>query len=136
MPVLQKCFGGYYTVIPALWPECLQDNQDVQIFAHDDYFRDLVNENPRRYEELVGIIRNFRWLYFVSKVWTDTKYMGIQILKFPTDMWMMQELLFQVKPDVLIETGTWYGGSALYYAHLMNNIKNGFVVTIDNVDKE
>ena len=43
----------------------------------------------------------------------------------------MQEIIFELKPDILIETGTFKSGSALYYCHLFDLIGNGRVVTID-----
>lgn len=43
----------------------------------------------------------------------------------------MQEIIFEIKPDLIIETGTFKGGSALYYASLFDLIGNGRVITID-----
>ncbi|MCL5436154.1 MAG: cephalosporin hydroxylase family protein [Patescibacteria group bacterium] len=60
--------------------------------------------------------------------------MGVPIWKLPLDMWVYQEMLFELKPDVIIETGTAYGGSALYLAHLCDLMKKGRVVTVDIKD--
>ena len=43
----------------------------------------------------------------------------------------MQEIIHEIKPDLIIETGTYEGGSALYYAHLFDLIGHGRVITID-----
>ena len=43
----------------------------------------------------------------------------------------MQEIIYEIKPDLIIETGTFKGGSALYYAHLFDLIGKGRVITID-----
>ena len=69
-------------------------------------------------------------------IWTNTKYMGIPIMKCPLDLWVTQEIMVEVKPDIFIETGTWRGASALFYAHVMDNVGNGRVITIDNEKRE
>lgn len=43
----------------------------------------------------------------------------------------MQEIIWELKPDILIETGTFKSGSALYYCHLMDLIGKGRVITVD-----
>jgi len=47
------------------------------------------------------------------------------------DLWVYQELIYAVKPDLLIETGTYRGGSAYYFASLFDLLQQGEVVTID-----
>ncbi len=73
----------------------------------------------------------FHQIYYNSGVWRQTYYFGHQILKCPLDMWIYQELITQIKPDVIIETGTYRGASALYMAHLCDLIGNGEIITID-----
>lgn len=73
----------------------------------------------------------FHHIYYGSRVWEHTYYFGRHILKCPLDMWIYQEIFHEIKPDYLIETGTFHGGSALYYAHLFDLIGNGKVITID-----
>lgn len=43
----------------------------------------------------------------------------------------MQEIIYELQPDLIVETGTFKSGSALYYCHLMDLIGKGRVVTID-----
>jgi cephalosporin hydroxylase len=73
----------------------------------------------------------FHHIYYGSRVWEKTYYFGSHILKCPLDMWIYQEIFHEIKPDYLIETGTFHGGSALYYAHLFDLMSNGKVITID-----
>ncbi len=73
----------------------------------------------------------FHVMYYGSRVWERTHWFGHQILKCPMDMWIYQELIWQVRPDYIIETGTFQGGSALYYSHLFDLIGHGEVITID-----
>lgn len=59
-------------------------------------------------------------------------WMGRPIIQFPQDMIAMQELIWQYKPDLLIETGVAHGGSIVYYASLMELMGgNGRVLGID-----
>ena len=81
------------------------------------------------------IIRDFHGLYYDSfrdgKTWFDTRFLGIQVEKCPLDLWLYQELLFELKPDLIIETGTRFGGSAHYLASVCDLIGKGEVVTVD-----
>ena len=82
------------------------------------------------------IIRAFQQLYYNSLPWNDklynhTTWMGVPCLKCPLDLWAYQEIVFDVKPDVILETGTYLGGSALYLAHLCELMGHGRIVTID-----
>ncbi len=79
-----------------------------------------------------NIEEEFHSKYYYSKVWSDTYFMGKKVFKCPNDLWIYQEIFWEIKPDAVIECGTFHGGSALYYAHLfdMMNI-DGTVITID-----
>jgi cephalosporin hydroxylase len=78
----------------------------------------------------------FHVMYYDSKVWADTHWFGHQILKCPLDMWMYQEIFNEIKPDYVIECGTFRGGSALYYAHLFDLMGHGEIITIDIEPRE
>ena len=59
-------------------------------------------------------------------------WMGRPIIAFPQDMIAMQEIIWEVKPDLIIETGVAHGGSIVYYASLLELIGNdGLVIGID-----
>lgn len=59
-------------------------------------------------------------------------WMGRPIIAYPQDMIAMQELIWEVKPDLIIETGVAHGGSIVYYASLLELIGgDGLVVGID-----
>jgi len=81
-------------------------------------------------------IERFHQLYYdlghdSGGTWHDTYWMGTPILKCPLDMWIYQELIHEQRPDLIIETGTWNGGSALYMASLMDILGHGRIITID-----
>lgn len=70
-------------------------------------------------------------LYFRSQVFNQTEWMGVKAAKCPMDMWVYQELMVRLKTDLLIETGTWLGGSALFFAHMFDLMGQGRVITVD-----
>lgn len=78
-------------------------------------------------------IRAFHKLYYARKAqtWGDTTWLGIPVLKCPLDLWIYQEIIYETQPDVIVECGTWYGGSALYLASICDLISKGRVITID-----
>lgn len=77
----------------------------------------------------------------ISNVWLrsgwDTKYvysfswLGRPVIQLPEDMIRIQELIYELKPDVVIETGIAHGGSLVYYASILNAIGKGRVIGID-----
>jgi cephalosporin hydroxylase len=74
----------------------------------------------------------FHYYYYHQKLWENqTRWLGVQIAKLPLDLFVFQEILSDQKPDILIETGTWHGGSALFFASIMDLIAHGKVITID-----
>ena len=64
--------------------------------------------------------------------------MGEHVFKNPLDLWVMQEIVVETRPQVIIETGTFTGGSAFYFATLLDLLGEGEVVSIDvrEVDSE
>jgi cephalosporin hydroxylase len=77
----------------------------------------------------------------ISNLWVkigwDQKYvytfswMGRPIIQLPEDMIRIQEVIYRVKPDVIIETGVAHGGSLIYYASLCKAMEKGRVIGID-----
>ena len=84
---------------------------------------------------ITDITSMFHMCYYNSRIWENTFWHGHQILKCPMDMWIYQELIWKIKPDFIIETGTFRGGSALYYAHLFDLQGQGEVITIDVMER-
>ncbi len=58
-------------------------------------------------------------------------WMGIPIIQLPEDILMMQELIWRVRPDVIIESGVAHGGALILYASLLDAIGKGHVVGVD-----
>jgi cephalosporin hydroxylase len=58
-------------------------------------------------------------------------WMGRPIIQYPQDMIAMQEIIWKIKPDLIIETGIAHGGSLIYYASLLELMGKGEVLGID-----
>jgi len=70
--------------------------------------------------------------YYELGVWKEQHYRGIRILKAPTDLWNYQEILYERGIEWVVETGTRHGGSALYFADLLELAGGpGKVITLD-----
>lgn len=64
-------------------------------------------------------------------LWQGNTWLGFPILQWPTDMLVIQEIVFQQRPRVIVETGTHRGGSTIYYASLLRLAGGGRTVTVD-----
>lgn len=63
--------------------------------------------------------------------WAETYWLGKQVVKCPMDLWVYQEIIFETKPELIIETGTSGAGSAWFFAHILDQIGRGQIVTVD-----
>ena len=64
----------------------------------------------------------------------NTNWLGYKLIKLPNDMFLYAELLWELMPAIVVETGTLQGGSALFYATVMDAYGWGKVITIDLID--
>jgi cephalosporin hydroxylase len=79
------------------------------------------------------IVRRFHDLYMAdqSRTTMNTSWLGVRVIKCPLDLWVYQELMHRLRPDVIVECGTARGGSALFLASICDLIDRGRVITID-----
>lgn len=80
-----------------------------------------------------AIVDQFHRLYYCdgAQTWRSTRYRGVEIQKCPLDLWIYQEIIHEVQPDLIIETGTAQGGSAYFMADFLTTVGSGQVVSID-----
>jgi cephalosporin hydroxylase len=78
-----------------------------------------------------GVADAFHRLYYDTAVWKDTYWLGVHAQKCPLDLWIYQEIVHEQRPDLIIETGTAHGGSALYLASICDLLGRGDIVTVD-----
>jgi len=70
--------------------------------------------------------------YAKGDAW-NPKWLGFAALKCPFDLWVYQEILHEIRPDIVLETGTARGGSALFLASILDLLGSGALVSIDIV---
>jgi cephalosporin hydroxylase len=92
--------------------------------------------DPAEFERLrpfsADITDQFHRLIYASEVWlAGVTWRGVPVHKIPTDLWLYQELVYEVQPDLIIETGTAEGGSAAFFASLLDLNGHGRIITID-----
>jgi len=68
----------------------------------------------------------FSLAYYHTFTW-----FGLPILQLPQDLIRLQEVIYQLKPQVIVETGVFHGGSMLFYASILEALGQGRVIGID-----
>lgn len=102
--------------------------------------RDFVDRLSAQWRER-SVVRAFHRLYYHSaydtppRTWGATSWLGVPVLKCPLDLFVYQEILSETRPQVIVETGTALGGSALFLASLCELLGQGEVITVDIVDQ-
>ncbi|MBL7772683.1 MAG: cephalosporin hydroxylase family protein [Chitinophagaceae bacterium] len=97
-------------------------------------FKNEVAQRIERYSEnkaLKDAASTFNVISNREKYSYNFTWMGRPIIQYPQDMIAMQELIWRIQPDLIIETGIAHGGSLIYYASIMELIGKGHVLGID-----
>jgi cephalosporin hydroxylase len=84
--------------------------------------------SPRGFELLSDLWVKVGWSQKYSYSFT---WFGRPQIQLPEDVVRMQEVVWAVKPDLVIETGVAHGGSLVFYASLLKAIGHGRVIGID-----
>ena len=82
-----------------------------------------------------AITDQFHLLYWSTRwqTWSNTFFLGTSACKCPLDLWIYQEMIYEIRPDVIVECGTFLGGSGFFLAVMCELVNHGSVVTIDTV---
>ncbi len=85
------------------------------------------------------VVDRFHDLYYnglegAGPIFAQTYWFNTPCLKCPLDLWIYQEIIAEVRPKLIIETGTHLGGSALFLAHMLDILGYGEVITIDIIE--
>ena len=88
-------------------------------------------QNNRKNEALVESAEAFNDVSNKAMYSYNFTWMGRPIIQYPQDILAMQEIIWEVKPDLIIETGIAHGGSIICYASLLELIGTGSVLGID-----
>ncbi|MCG2775342.1 MAG: cephalosporin hydroxylase family protein [Desulfobacterales bacterium] len=90
-----------------------------------------INDNGQN-KELIEAAHTFMKVSTTPKYSYNFSWLGRPIIQYPQDMIALQEIIWQVKPDLIIETGIAHGGSIIFYASLLELLGgNGQVFGID-----
>jgi cephalosporin hydroxylase len=81
--------------------------------------------------EFKKISREWRQLALQRKYMNNFSWMGRPLIQLPTDIIAIQEIIWKVQPDLIIETGIAHGGSVLLSASMLDLVGNGEVIGID-----
>jgi cephalosporin hydroxylase len=108
--------------------------RDAQLkLAQEGYARVLAARNLKMPVEKQ---REMMRLFHDLPAWENQWFLGVRIIKNPLDLWMLQQIAYELQPEFVIETGTWRGGSALWWAHTLNGmgLEGSRVLTVDIQD--
>lgn len=87
---------------------------------------------PRKSPVVRQVSNAFNRLYYADPgTWRSNSWQGVRTWKCPTDLWLYQEIIHRIRPGLIIETGTAWGGSAAFMGWLCDVIDHGKVVSID-----
>ncbi len=93
--------------------------------------------NPVNLDSVEDVTAAFHRIYH-NNWWhqtvLNTDWLGVRAMKCPLDMWVFQEILYETRPDVIVETGTMEGGSSFYFASILDLLGHGRVITVDILD--
>ena len=103
-------------------------NDPVKQFVEEREIRIKGNANN---QTLIAAAKQFNNASNSAQYSYNFSWMGRPIIQYPQDMIAMQEIIWDIKPDMIIETGIAHGGSLIYYASLLELIGNGEVLGID-----
>ena len=95
-----------------------KDNKETEL---DLYSREA-------FEALSSLWLKVGWVLKYSYTFT---WLGRPIIQLPEDILRLQEVIYRLKPDVILETGIAHGGSLIFYASLCETMKKGRVIGID-----
>lgn len=84
-------------------------------------------------ERIANAVEEFQKAVFwrAGQLWGNNTWAGVKALKGPWDIWIAQEILFETRPDLVVETGVHEGGSTLFYAQMLDLIGHGEVLAVD-----
>ena len=103
--------------------------QDAFINRNKKFIQAMGNEKSLNEITKQWFLATSRFEYSYHFTW-----LGRPIIQFPQDMIAVQEIIWQVKPDLIIETGIAHGGSLIFYASILELLGNGGQVLGIDID--
>ncbi|BBY96212.1 rhamnosyl O-methyltransferase [Mycobacterium gallinarum] len=75
-----------------------------------------------------AIAEEYHKWYYGTMVWLHTSWMGVPCQKSVSDMWNYQEILWSLRPSLVVEFGSFQGGSGVFFAHILRQTGQRFAV--------
>ncbi len=118
-----RIIGGLVIVFAAAFP----------VFLYDRLVAREVLRRQRAAPALSEAIDVYHAAFYAATQRTLPMFwLGLPTIQNPNDVWVTQELISRLKPDFIVETGTWHGGSAVIWAMVQDQVNpTGRVITID-----
>ena len=122
--------SDFFEILPSATASEIEVQENENVFPTPDNSVELrkIRSNPqlRKFFTLWG--SNEKGLF-------DNTWLGVPTIQNPLDVWITQEILFQVKPDFLVETGSLQGGSAALWATILAQINpDAKIISVDITD--
>jgi cephalosporin hydroxylase len=86
--------------------------------AFDEEVRDRINDNGQN-ERLIEAAHAFTMASIASKYSYNFSWLGRPFIQYPQDIIAMQEIIWSIQPDLIIETGIAHGGSLIFSASML-----------------
>jgi cephalosporin hydroxylase len=105
------------------------DTETRRLIDHTDGSgRELPLDSAEAFELISRVWLHVGWglKYSYSFTW-----LGRPVIQLPEDLLRVQELVYRLRPDVIVETGVAYGGSLVFYATLCRALGHGRVIGVD-----
>ena len=106
----------------------INTNEQTLRYQHEDKAVTLALYSKDAFEVISQLWLKVGWNEKYSYTFS---WMGRPVIQLPEDMIRIQEVIYRVKPDVIIETGVAHGGSLIYYASLCKAMEKGRVIGVD-----
>ncbi|MFN7925457.1 MAG: CmcI family methyltransferase [Bryobacteraceae bacterium] len=112
-----------------MYSTCLETAADTTVTIASGGRRTTVDLYTREGLEAVAglwlkLSAEFRLMY-------DLTWLGVPIIQLPGDIVMMQELIWRIRPEAIVECGFAHGGSAIFYASILELAGKGEVIGVD-----
>ena len=110
-------------------PELFENSPSskIKVNTHDGQ-RELDIYTPEGFKVLSNLFTRAGWQ---QKISYEPTWLGIPIIQTPEDIVMMQELIWKIRPDVIVECGVAHGGAVVLYASMLELLGKGHVIGVD-----
>ena len=100
---------------------------DEEFEQRNKKFIDSMNKNKsllKKSKDWIDNVFDYEYVYHF-------RWLGRPIIQFPQDMVAVQELIWKIKPDFIIESGIARGGSLIFYASILELLNHGKIIGVD-----